>query len=67
MMKHVTVYSPRFSVPGAIDEVGIGGVRITYHPPGESRPRREWFYDLDGDRRPGERMGDHDQPPVRYS
>ena len=62
----VTVYSPRFSVPGVIAELGIATVLIAYHPPGE-RSRRDWFYDLAGGVRPGQRMGDHDDDATRYS
>jgi hypothetical protein len=63
----ITVYSPRFSVPGAIIGRGLGTVRISYHAPGEQHPRADWFHTNDGGPRAGRRMGDHDDQPVRYS
>lgn len=65
--ERITVYSSRFSVPGSIVETGLGWVRITYHPPGEPRARADWFHVRDKGPRAGIRMGDHDDPPVRYS
>jgi hypothetical protein len=62
----ITVYSARFSVPGSIVATGLGTVRIAYYAPGDN-DRVDWFYSLDGERRPGERMGDHDPDIVRYS
>ena len=61
----ITVYSPRFSVPGAIAETGVGTILIAYQPPGERCSRADWFHS-EGPRA-GRRMGDHDDPPVRYS
>lgn len=63
----VTVFCNRFSVPGAVNETGIGTVKISYHPPG-THARNDWFHDLDaGGPRAGRRMGDYDETPVRYS
>jgi hypothetical protein len=61
--ERITVYSPHFSVPGAIVETGRWTVRISYNPPGGNRA--DWFH-TEGPRA-GKRMGDHDDPPVRYS
>jgi hypothetical protein len=62
----ITVYSSSFSVPGTIvDYAAIGTVKISYHAPGGFRA--DWFHVLGGGRRSGQRMGDHDDPPVRYS
>jgi hypothetical protein len=66
--ERVTVYSPRFSVPGAIIETGLGTVRISYHAPGEQKPRKDWFYALNAHgKRAGVRMGDLSDDAVHYS
>jgi hypothetical protein len=65
MQQRITVYSPHFSVPGAIVATGLGMVRIAYHSP--CGDRTDWFYSLDSGRRPGERMGEHGEGVTRYS
>lgn len=64
----ITVYGPDFSVPGAAMERQHDTILIAYVPPGEHRSRADWFHALeDGGKRAGCRMGDHDDPPLRYS
>ncbi len=65
--ERITVYGPRFSVPGTIIDRGLFTVKITYNPPGEPRARADWFHVLGGGPRAGRRMGDQDDQPVRYS
>jgi hypothetical protein len=62
--ERITVYGPRFSVPGSIVERGLWTVQISYHAPGGSRS--DWFHVLDGGPRAGRRMGDPSDDPVRY-
>jgi hypothetical protein len=62
----ITVYSQKFSVPGAIVESALNTVKLSYHPPGGSR--QDWFHALGiGGERAGRRMGDTADDAVRYS